>query len=128
MGSTNGIDKRQFALVLLALFSLEAEGFAPPRQAVTRSSTRRNVGKWQIPFLKEEQATAEAKTIVAEQDESPLANAFSTFFPGDTTQNSEESMGDLVEMMGKEKESNYAPLVGAVAVALAVGATATGVV
>lgn len=129
-----GFNKRQYLMLLLTLLSVEnTNAFTSPQPSVTLSSrtrlssTRRNVGKFQLPFLEEEQKTQ--ATEAAEEDESPLANAFASFFPTDTTQNSKESMGDLVEMMDEEDaNTNYGPIVGVAAVALAAAAAASGVV
>lgn len=129
-----GLNKQQYMALLLTLLSVEdAIAFTSPQPSATLSSrarlslTRRNVGKFQLPFLEEEQKTqaAEAK----EEDESPLANAFASFFPTDTAQNSHESMGDLVEMMDEdEADNNIGAIVGVSALALAAAATASGVV
>ena len=158
MGSSS-TPQVKFALALVALFSA-AEAFAPPQaQTQTQSQskihratphTRLHVGgsnKWQLPFTTattEDKEITRAKTTLADETAaSPLANAFTSFFPQPDTSNAKEEeeassspMGDLVvDLMPVEGEegstdnsnNSVGPIIGATAVALAVAASATGV-
>ena len=160
MGSSSTTPQVKFALALVALFS-SVEAFAPPQaqtqsqsqihRATTYTHTRLYVGgsnKWQLPFTTvEDKEIAQAKNTLADETAaSPLANAFTSFFPqsdsavtsNESESQSESPMGDLVvDLMSAEGEapstdsssnnSVVGPIIGATAVALAVAASATGV-
>ncbi|CAB9511179.1 transmembrane protein 41A [Seminavis robusta] len=134
--------RHQQRLLVLSLALSAAGAFAPntiqPR--ARNLLTLRHVGnKWQIPFMTEAELeqTQESKTMIQASDfETPGTSGssdspFAFFFPQDTTEGTNQSMGNLVDRLDDNNNSkaitdNLVPIVTALA-ALAVGAGMTGI-